>query len=252
MDDDTDYLAALIDLHRGLEREGPGDAAFTRRLLERMLAPPPPGRLADLGCGSGAGAFVLARHVGRPVKAVDATEAFIEELRERAARAGLSSLVEPIVADMGALDWPPASVDLLLSEGAAYNLGFESALRLWRPLLSPGGLALISEMSWFTDDPPPAAREFWTAAYPTMGSEAENRARAREAGYEVLFTERLPSELWWKNYYDPLRARLQPPLATAAHEAVIRDTLTEMSLFERFSDAYGYTFYALRNPSPAC
>jgi ubiquinone/menaquinone biosynthesis C-methylase UbiE len=246
MDADQDHLAALIDLHRDLERQGPGDAAFSREILLRLPALPTPLRIADLGCGSGAGALVLARHFGRPVRAVDVAPPLIEALKSRVARAGLAGLVEPIVADMGSLDWPAGSVDLIWSEGAAYNLGFERALAAWRPLLSPRGVAVLSELSWFTDTPPATAQRFWATAYPTMGSEAENVARARRAGYEPLFTERLPSELWWSNYYGPLRERLAGLPTTAAHVAVRRDTEREMALFERFSDAYGYTFYALR------
>lgn len=246
MDADPDYLAALIDLHRDLERQGPGDAAFAREILLRLPALPTPLRIADLGCGSGAGTLVLARHFRRPVRAVDAAPAFIEALKSRAARGGLADMVEPIVADMGSLDWSAGSVDLIWSEGAAYNLGFERALASWRPLLSPRGVAVLSELSWFTGTPPDEAREFWATAYPTMGTEAENMARARRAGYEPLFTERLPSELWWRNYYGPLRERLKVTSDTAAQDAVRRDCELEMALFERFSDAYGYTFYALR------
>jgi SAM-dependent methyltransferase len=246
MDAESEYLAALIDLHRDLERQGPGDAAFSCEILLRLPALPTPLRIADLGCGSGAGTVVLARHFGRPVRAVDSVPAFIEALKSRAARAGLAGLVEPIVADMGSLDWPAGSVDLIWSEGAAYNLGFERALAAWRPLLSPRGVAVVSELSWFTDTPPDEAREFWATAYPTMGSEAKNVARARRAGYGLLFTERLPSESWWGNYYGPLRERLGALPDTAAHDAVRRDSEREIALFERFSDAYGYTFYALR------
>lgn len=246
---DADYLAALVDLHRGLERLGPGDAAFTRELLLRLPPLAAPRRIADLGCGSGAGALQLARHFRRPVRAVDAVPDFIDELRERAHRAGIAALIEPVVADMGALDWPAGSVELLWSEGAAYNLGFERALRLWRPLLALHGLAVVSELSWFTDEPPEPARAFWQAAYPAMGTEAGNAARARAVGYELLFTERLPSHLWWQNYYDPLRQQLARQPRTPAHRAVARDTEQEMALFERFSDHYGYTFYALRASS---
>ncbi len=246
MDADADYLTALIDLHRGLERLGPGDAAFTRELMLRLPPLAAPRRIVDLGCGTGAGALLLARHFAVRVRAVDACPAFIEELRMRAQRDGLAQRIEAIVADMGALDWPPGSIDLIWSEGAAYNLGFERALRLWRPLLAPHGLAVVSEMSWFTDDPPEPARAFWQTAYPGMGTEAANVARARGAGYELLFTARLPSRLWWQNYYDPLREQLRRLPETPSHRAVARDTEQEMALFERFSEHYGYTFYALR------
>jgi SAM-dependent methyltransferase len=245
-DADSEYLAALVDLHRGLERQGPGDAAFTREILLRLPALPPRPRIADLGCGSGAGACVLARHLRARVRAVDASAIFIGELRDRAAREGLTQWIEPIVADMADLEWPPASIDLLWSEGAAYNLGFERALTLWRPLLARGGVAVVSELSWFTDDAPAAPREYWGASYPGMGGEHENVDRARRAGYEVLFTARLPSEAWWRNYYDPLRERLGQPAVEPATAAVIRDTRQEIALFEQFSGYYGYTFYALR------
>lgn len=147
---------------------------------------------------------------------------------------------------MGALDWPPGSVDLVWSEGAAYNLGFARALTLWRPLLAPGGLAVVSEMSWFGDERPAPAVEFWQAAYPVMGSEAENRAHAQRAAFEVLDVRRLPAECWWRNYYDPLAARMRQVERTPAMAAVIAESETEMSLFRRFSDAYGYSFYVLR------
>lgn len=245
----TDYLAALIALHRGLDRQGPGDADFARELLRGLPPLPARPRIADLGCGAGAGALLLAEHFRSGVKAVDAVPEFIEALGERAWRAGLDRLITPIVADMAALDWPPACLDLLWSEGAAYNLGFERALRLWRPLLAEGGIAVVSELSWFTDTPPEAARAYWQAAYPGMGGEAENVERAGAAGYEVLATHRLPGEAWWRNYYDPLRARMAAWKGTdlkPVERAVLRETEAEMDLFARFSAAYGYTFYVLR------
>lgn len=241
-----DYLAALIELHRGLERQGPGDADFSRRLLGELPGLPASPRIADLGCGSGAASLLLASHFQSAVKAVDSCPVFIEELKVRARRAGLEHLVTPIHADMGALDWPPGSVDLIWSEGAVYNLGFERGLGLWRPLLSNGGIAVVSELSWFTDEPPGPASEYWEEAYPGMGSEAENIRRAGRACFAVLCTRRLPGHLWWPNYYDPLRERIERMEATAANQAVVREIEQEMALFERFSESYGYTFYVLR------
>nr|HMQ58531.1 hypothetical protein [Rhizobiaceae bacterium] len=107
---------------------------------------------------------------------------------------------------------------------------------------------VISEMSWFTDAPPPEAKAFWDEAYPAMASEADNFAHARAAGLDVLLTRRLPSQAWWDNYYGPLGARCDAlaPTATDAMAAVIADTRREMELFRRHCDAFGYTFYVLR------
>ncbi len=246
---EDDYITALIALHAGLDRQGPGDGEFARNLLRHLPPLPSRPRIADLGCGSGAGALLLAAHYQSPVLAVDSSPAFIQELRTRAHAAGLDARITPIEGDMGQLDWPQAGIDLLWSEGAAYNLGFERALGLWRPLLAAGGVAVVSELSWFTTEIPAPARAYWQAAYPEMGTEAENCDRAIRAGLRVLDTPRLPSEAWWKNYYDPLRSRLATYPKTGlspVEQTVIRDTEAEMALFQQFSHCYGYTFYLLQ------
>ena len=246
---ESEYIAALIDLHRGLNRQGPGDTDFSRRILQMLPELPAKPRIADLGCGSGAGTLLLAQHYQCQVKAVDFAAAFIEDLAARASQAELADLIVPICADMGALDWPAASVDLLWSEGAAYNLGFEPALKCWRPLLAPGGIAVISELSWFaeTSEIPEPAIAYWQAAYPLIGTEAENMARANRTGFRVLSTQRLPSQAWWANYYQPLRDRMaQMNATTPALQAVVQEMEEEMDLFEQFSQFYGYTFYILQ------
>ena len=63
-------------------------------------------------------------------------------------------MVETIECDMGSLDWKPETIDLLWSEGAAYNLTFEGALKTWRSLMAANGIAVISEMSYFTSEVP--------------------------------------------------------------------------------------------------
>jgi len=246
-DSQNDYVAALTDLHRGLERQGPGDSDFSRHILSHLPTLPPKPRIADLGCGSGAGALLLAQYYQSPVMAVDSSSVFIEELKARAKlAAGLEHLIIPIQGDMAELDWPVGSLDLLWSEGAAYNLGFEQALKIWRPLLANSAIAVISEMSWFADDVPEPARTYWQNAYPTMGTEAENLARARRSGFSLLSTHRLPAQAWWVNYYDPLRERMRQMEITPRIQSVIRETEEEMRLFAKFSDFYGYTFYVLQ------
>jgi serine/threonine-protein kinase HipA len=242
----TEYVAALTDLHRGLDRKGPGDSDFSRSILSNLSTLPLKPRIADLGCGSGASALLLAQHYQSTVMAVDSSSVFIDELKARAKQLGLEHLIIPIHGDMGKLDWSAGSVDLLWSEGAAYNLGFEQALKSWRPLLVTSGIAVISEMSWFTDNAPEPAIAYWQNAYPMMGAEAENIDRANRSGFSVLSTHRLPSQAWWVNYYEPLRERMQQIEITPITQLVIRETEEEMRLFEKISDSYGYTFYILQ------
>ena len=250
MTEANDCRSALIRLHRGHARQGPGDEAFSREVLAGLPALGTSGRVADLGCGSGAGTLLLAECLQRPVIAVDLSPDFVAQLTLQATQRGLSPWITAEVADIGALAWPPASLHLLWSEGAAYNLGFARALRTWRPLVAGGGIAVVSELSWFTGNPPEPARKFWKAGYPGLGSEAENRSHARDCGFEVIDTLRLPSRAWWDNYYGPLQQRIVSLRADAggAMRAVIAETEREMDLFARYSDSYGYTFYILRAP----
>ncbi len=241
-------LRALIELHRGLPRQGPGDGDFSRHLLALLPALPSSPRIADLGCGSGAAALLLAAHFNCPVRAVDLSRAFLDQLEAEAQRRDLAHLIHIEEADIGSLDWPDASLDLLWSEGAAYNLTFAGALRRWRPLLAAGGIAVVSELSWFTDAPPPSAREYWRNAYAHIGTEACNAQRAAAAGFDVLGIRRLPAQAWWDHYYDPLARRIEAlkPSADAVMRAVMLESEAEMALFRHCADSYGYAFYLLR------
>lgn len=246
---EADSIQALIQLHGEQERQGPGDLAFSLSVLERIQdhLPQTP-RVADLGCGTGVSSLFLARSLKTQVRAVDLSEDFLKQLVQRAAVQGLADLIVPIAADMGQLNWEKHSLDLLWSEGAAYNLTFQGALQAWRPLLKTGGLAVISELSYFTQEAPEAVKAFWQEAYPALATEAENRATAQASGFEVLEIRRLPTQAWWQNYYNPLKAQMQRFAQTenTALQAVIKETQCEMDLFADYAHIYGYSFYILK------
>ena len=240
-------LSALFKLHQGLPREGPGSDACTCEALRRLPPLPPNPRVLDLGCGPGKQTRVLARELGCRITAVDLHEPYLQELREAAAGEGLSALIDTRCWDMADLPIEPGSVDLIWSEGAAYNIGFENALRLWRPLLKPSGMMAVTECSWLTDTPAGALRAFWDDAYPAIGTVEVNQARAEAAGYHVLDTFPLPAEAWWTEYYTPLQARIARlrPTADVDLTAVLDEAEHEIALFARYHTAYGYVFYLL-------
>lgn len=240
------YIEALIDLHRGVGREGPGDTAFARKILAELPAPPAEPCIVDLGCGSGAGALLLAEHYDARVTAIDLAQPFLDAMMERARARGLANRIHPLARDFADPGIEPGCVDLLWSEGAAYNLTFAGALEKWRPLLAPNGVAVISELSWFTDDVPDPPRRYWERAYPAIGDESENAARAESAGFALTHTRRLPAQAWWDNYYNPMLERIAAianPDPTM--RAVIAEMRAEIDLFREYSPYYGYTFYVL-------
>jgi SAM-dependent methyltransferase len=239
---------AVFRLFEGLPRQGPGSDGCTLEALRRLPALPPTPRVLDLGCGAGRSSLVLAEALRARVVAVDSHQAFLDQLRATAEERGLDHLIEPRCADMATPGLPAGGVDLLWSEGAIYFLGFEEGLRLWRPLLAPGGCLAVTECSWLSADPPAEAAAFFAEGYPGMAGIEENVLRARAAGFEVLDHFTLPPKAWWDEYYTPLQehmARLEPD-AGPDLVAAIAETRREIELFRRYGDAYGYVFYLMR------
>ncbi len=237
-------------LYEGLPRQGPGSDDLTCEALRRLGPLPASPRVLDLGCGTGRQTLVLARELRARVVAVDNHAPFLRDLERRAAAASLSQLVETRAGDMGALDVEPGTVDLIWSEGAIYNIGFESGLRTWRAWLAPGGKIAVTECSWLTDHPPAEIKAFWDAEYPGMSTIAGNREKATRAGFAVVDTFALPPSAWWDDYYRPLLARLDELGPEAKSNAVLSDAIAasrhEIELFARFSETYGYVFYLLQ------
>ena len=248
MEEQEKYIRALIELHRGLERQGPGDTDFSDYIISQLPELPTNPRIADIGCGTGAGTLFLADKLRSKVRAVDISRDFLDELENRAKQRGLEHLVETIECDMKSLDWKPESIDLLWSEGAAYNLTFKGALKAWRPLMAPNGIAVISEIGYFTSEVPESLKVYWQNAYPAIGTESENSIHANSSGFKILGIHRLPSKAWWENYYGPLRDNMNffKHSEDSIMQAVIKETEEEMKLFEEHEEQYGYSFYMMK------
>ena len=242
------YIQTLIKLHLGLERQGPGDTNYSNYILSQLTELPEHPRIADIGCGTGAGTLLLADRFRSKVRAVDFSREFLDELSNRAKQRGLDHLVETIERDMGSLDWEPETIDLLWSEGAAYNLTFEGALKAWRPLMAANGIAVISELNYFTSEVPEAVRVYWQNAYPAIGTESENSVHVNTSGFEISGIHRLPSKAWWDNYYKPLQANMTALKHSkdSTTQFVINETEEEMNLFEEYEKYYGYSFYIMK------
>ncbi|THB70005.1 MAG: class I SAM-dependent methyltransferase [Gammaproteobacteria bacterium] len=245
--DEQLYIQALIELHEGLARQGPGDKQFSEFIISQLPSLPEKPSIADLGCGAGAGALLLAEIFQSHIKAVDFSSIFLQQLEQQAVKQGLDQYIETVHADMGCLDWEPESIDLLWSEGAAYSITFDGALKAWRQLLAPGGIVVISEMTLFADQVPEAITEFMQKCYSAIKTEKQNIDIIATSGYELLATYRLPSQAWWENYYTQLKENITKHKQSdhGAMQFVIRDTEQEMKMFEQYSDYYGYTFYIM-------
>lgn len=117
------------------------DAVVEEARPERGMA------VLDMGCGSGQLTLPLARRVAHVV-AVDVSAAMIQLLLTGAAREGLGN-VEGRVAPLEALDLPPSSFDLVVSNYALHHLADEDKVRLLRAVrewLRPGGRLVVGDL----------------------------------------------------------------------------------------------------------
>ena len=237
-------FAPLLRLFKGMSQKGPGSEASTLRALSLCPLPARPS-VADLGCGSGASALVLARSLQVQVLALDADGTALDDLWEAARSQGLLPLITPCLGDMAAPDIPRKSLDLLWSEGAIAHIGWHEGLRIWKELVRPGGILAITDATWFEDDPPPEAQRAWQQWYPGMGSEVSNLEIAHVLGLEVISHFRLPSQDWW-DYFEQIARQCELHRGDEGLKEVIAALQVEIELYRRAGHSYGYGFYILR------
>jgi cyclopropane fatty-acyl-phospholipid synthase-like methyltransferase len=234
-------------LFGGMEKLGPGCNAHTLQVLRSL-----PGRefrvVVDAGCGTGRQTLALAKELGTRIHAVDTHQPFLDELLERARETKLEHLVQPHCQDMKDIPQVFPDIDLLWSEGAAYNIGFPNALATWSPAIVPGGFAVVSELSWLKEQVPHAVKEFFASCYPDLQSVQQNGAAAERAGFTLLATHTLPSQAWVEGYYDILSPRAQALLGHADPDvrSFAAETVREIEVFACSADSYGYVFYLLQ------
>lgn len=246
-----DDFGLLVDLHKGAERQGPGGDAETRKAIElAMLDPSAPLRIADIGCGTGASTLQLARALNAGITAVDLFPDFIEVLMAKAAREGLSDKITPLVCSMENLPFGEGEYDVLWSEGAIYNIGFAGGIAAWRRFLKPGGLLVVSELTWITGERPPEIQQHWDAEYPENGTASTKIRQLEMSGYSPVAYFILPEHCWLDNYYRPLQNRFPGFLARHSHseeaQAIVMAEHNEIALYEKYKSFYSYGVYIAR------
>lgn len=121
--------------------------ACWRELLLATL-PPPPARVADLGCGTGSITALLAAE-GYDVHGVDLSGAMVAAAEAKLAAAGLRARLHR--GDAAFPQWEPASFDVVLARHVLWALPDPAAvLARWTGLLRPGGSLVLVEGCWFT------------------------------------------------------------------------------------------------------
>jgi len=240
-------FSLICDYFSTLERQGPGSPEVTIKALSFIDNLTDESQIADIGCGTGGQTMVLAENAPGQISGIDLFPAFIDLFNSNAAKLNLQDRVKGIPGSMENLPFQNEELDLIWSEGAIYNIGFERGLNEWRKFIKTGGYIAVSEASWFTTERPAEIDEFWMEAYPAIDTIPNKVAQMQNAGYIPVATFILPENCWTDHFYVPqVKAQelfLKKHAGEKTAEEFIENERRESRLYYRYKEFYGYVFY---------
>ena len=239
-----DEIEVIVDFFVNLERLGPADTEQSKRALNCINFETNTPKIADIGCGTGSQTIFLAKETNTEIIAVDYLQPFLDELEKRAKLQKLN--VKTICANMNNLPFPENSFDLIWSEGAIYNIGFNNGINYWKKYIKHNGYLAITEQSWFTEDRPKEIEDFWTNAYSGIDTVKNNVNKLEKSGYKILDHFSLPNKCW-DNYYEPIREKLTAFAEKWKNKKEVLDfvneQLAEIEMYKKYNQYCGYEFY---------
>jgi len=237
----------ICDYFCGVKRQGPGSTETTLKALGFIEGLNEKSRIADIGCGTGAPTMTLARHTKGSITGVDLFPKFIDLFNSNVKNMGFGKRVKGIVASMDNLPFKNEEFDLIWSEGAIYNIGFENGLLKWRKFIKNDGYIAVSEASWFTEKRPEEINKFWKNAYLHMDTIGNKVSQMQKAGYIPVATFILPENCWIENFYIPQikvqKKFLKKYAGNKNAEDFIANERRESALYQKYKKYYGYVFY---------
>lgn len=244
---ETDF-SLLVDFYIHAPHQGPGSEATTLKALAFTgLATQAALKVADIGCGTGSSALLLADTLDGEIIALDIFPEFLAKLEERAQAHTLKAKLKTTAGDMNALPFATESLDLIWAEGSVYNIGFAEGVKKWSAFLKPKGYLAVSEIIWTTPGRPKELEQYWTQAYAEMGSAADKIKALEAAGYAVKGYFPLPPS-GWEAYHQPLELGFDAFLARNADkkdlaQQIIEETQQEIALFRKYPEYCTYGFF---------
>lgn len=237
----------ICEYFSNLKRQGPGSPEITVKALSFIDNLTGESRIADLGCGTGGQTMTLAQHTSGQITGLDLSPIFIPLFNQNAERLHLQNRVKGFVGSMDNLPFQREELDLIWSEGAIYNIGFERGLNEWKQYLKQGGYIAVTEASWFTDERPAEINDFWINAYLEIDTIPKKVAQMQKAGYVPVATFILPENCWTEHFFAPqAEARnvfLKKHAGNKAAEEFVALEHLEEGLYDKYKEFYGYVFY---------
>jgi len=215
-----------------------------------MIDPTMPLKIADIGSGTGTSAMLLARLLNAQITAVDFLPDFLDVLEANFKNKGLTERLSTLNCSMDDLPFNDEEYDLIWSEGAIYNIGFEKGVRDWNRFLKTGGLLIVSEITWLTDSRPSELQKYWENEYPEIDTASSKIAVLEKNGYSPIGYFVLPEHCWLDNYYRPMQSSFAEFLNrndnSEEAQAIVNAEKNEIALYEKYKAYYGYGVYIAR------
>ncbi|MGC9502118.1 class I SAM-dependent methyltransferase [Baaleninema sp.] len=244
---DLEQEQLFFEIHSNNPRESPGSFESTQKafsMLDELSSSP---NILDVGCGPGMQTLDLARLTEGTITAIDTHQPYIDRLSNQVQKLDLQNRILTRNLDMSNLPFSEGEFDLIWSEGAIYNIGFEAGLNYWKSFLKPKGYVAVTEISWLRSPVSDEAAQFWNTNYPQMQDIATNLNSIARAGYREIGHFVLPESDWLDNYYSAIEPKLSMLREQYGNDAdamaIIESEQQEIDLYRRHSDEYGYVFY---------
>ncbi|KZN61300.1 MerR family transcriptional regulator [Pseudoalteromonas luteoviolacea] len=243
MNEHDKYMDDFMRVFQGLARWGPGSEEDTLKALRHV--PKPIRKILEIGCGKGQSTRVLAQNCQAHITAIDNEQSALDAVSEAFASINKTDRLTTNCISMTDLDYPRAYFDLIWSEGSAYIMGVENALRRWRPLLVKSGTLVFSDLVWQTDTPSDKSITFWQKEYPDMQTVSERRNQIQNIGFKLVSDFPLSTKAA-ENYYEPLRKRVKALNTNSLSVKAYDDIEHEIDIYTRYANEFGYHMFMLQ------
>lgn len=247
-------LELIVDFHKHARRQGPGSTDETLRALELTgIADKKNLKIADIGCGTGSPTITLAQNTSARIIGVDLFPEFLDKLDKRAEELGLEDRVSTLAESMDDLPFDNEEFDIIWSEGAIYNMGFEAGVKSWKKYLKTGGYLCVSEITWITESRPEELEGYWQQEYPEVDRASRKITFLEENGFTLTGYFYLKQDSWIKNYYEPMNEQFPVFLNRHNHSKaarkIVKEYKNEIKHYRTYKEYYSYGFYIARKVS---
>jgi len=144
--------------------------------------------ILDIGCGTGVPTIALAKLSSGQIIGIDIDEISLNLLRGKIQELGFHNRVSVIKGSINTMDFPEESFDIIWAEGSLFVMGFEKSIKKCSSFIKPNGFLVVHDEN--TD-------------------KTKKLESLIKYGYFLIAQFELSDDLWWREFYTPLKRLIQ-------------------------------------------